>query len=148
MQELSHFDKLINGYKEEINRLEAERQQAEARQAALDGVKPLLDDYAQRHGLTRQDLFRVLEKDIEKWIKSLRGEPEGIHQHLKSYYTRVLSEGDTGPAPKQPPEPKLAAGLYTNPYTQEQVLKKTRAPRALREWVQVYGLGTVETWRK
>lgn len=145
---LTAIEHAIEERKEQIARLEAEKIKAEKREQALAGVKPLLDNYADQHDLSRGDLFRVLEKDIERWIKSLRGESEGIHQHLKSYFARVISEGDAEPVRRQPPEPKLPAGLYTNPYNQEQVLKKTRAPKALREWVQIYGLGTVEAWRK
>lgn len=145
---LTAIEHAIEQRKAEISRLQAEKIEAERREQALTGLKPMLDDYADKHDLSQGDLFRTLEKDIERWIKSLRGESEGIHQHLKSYFARVISEGDSEPVRSQPPEPKLPAGLYTNPYNQEQVLKKTRAPKVLREWVQIYGLGTVETWRK
>ena len=149
MQPINEIERKLEQYREELTRLEQKRQDAEQQQKALAGVPALLDDYCRQHGLERADVYRVLEKDIERWIKARRGEQEGIHQHLKSYFARVISEGDTVPARRQaPPEPKLPAGLYTNPYNGEQVIKKTRAPRELREWVQRYGLGAVETWRK
>ncbi len=149
MQSLNNIEEKLEQYREELARLEQERQEAERKQAALDGVPAMLDHYCDQHDLQREDIYRVLEKDIERWIKSRRGETEGIHQHLKSYFARVISEGDTVPERRQQPaEPKLPAGLYTNPYNGEQVIKKTRAPRELREWVQRYGLGAVETWRK
>ena len=146
--QLATIDEAIKQRKEEIARLEAEKQQAVKRQQALDNLRTQVTEYAVENDLTLQDVFAALEKDIEKWVKSLRNESEGIHQHLKSYYARVLSEDGPGTVKKQPPEPKLAAGLYTNPYNGEQILKKTRAPKELREWVLIYGLGTVETWRK
>lgn len=146
--QLATIEEAIKQRKEEIARLEAEKAQAVQRQQALDNLRTRVSEYAADNNLTLQDVFAALEKDVEKWIKSLRHEPEGIHQHLKSYYARVLSEDGPATVKKQPPEPKLPAGLYTNPYNGEQILKKTRAPKALREWVQIYGLGTVETWRK
>ncbi|MCH8552661.1 MAG: hypothetical protein LAT62_12035 [Natronospirillum sp.] len=146
---IDDIDRKLEAYREKLALLETRRQDAERREAALDAVPRMLDQYCQTHGLQRADLYQVLEKDIEKWIKSRRGEEEGIHQHLKSYFARVLSEGDTVVSRQAPPaEPKLPAGLYTNPYSGEQVIKKTRAPKELRQWVQRYGLGAVETWRK
>ncbi|MEX1057513.1 MAG: hypothetical protein WED11_07265, partial [Natronospirillum sp.] len=138
--QLETIDQQISAFKEEIARLEAERAYARQTEAALNGIKPLLTDYCAQHSLQLSDLFQVMEKDIERWIKSQRAQPEGIHQHLKSYFARIISEGDNVPSARQAkPEPKIAAGLYTNPYTQEQVIKKTRAPKELREWIQVYG---------
>lgn len=149
VQAIDEIERKLETYREELARLEQQRQDAERKQAVLKNIPHWLDDYCRQQGLERADVYRALEKDIEKWIKSRRGEAEGIHQHLKSYFARVLSEGDTVPERRQqPPEPKLPAGLYTNPYNGEQVIKKTRAPRELREWVQRYGLGAVETWRK
>lgn len=146
---IDDIERKLEAYREKLAQLENRRQEAEQREAALNAVPRMLDQYCQTHGLQRVEIYQVLEKDIEKWIKSRRGEEEGIHQHLKSYFARVLSEGDTaGPRKPQPAEPKLPAGLYTNPYTGEQVIKKTRAPKELRQWVQRYGLGAVETWRK
>lgn len=143
------IDDQIAAYKEEIDRLEAERAKAQQKTAALNGIKPMLAEYCDQHDLKLNDAFRVLEKDIERWIKGQRGQREGIHQHLKSYFARIISEGDETFTPTQrPAEPQIAAGLYTNPYTKEQVIKKTRAPKELREWIQIYGLGAVETWRR
>lgn len=143
------IDDQIAAYKEEIDRLETERAKAEQKAAALSGIKPMLTDYCTRHHLELSDVFRDLEKDIERWIKGQRNQREGIHQHLKSYFARIISEGDEIPAKAdKPTEPRIGAGLYTNPYTKEQVIKKTRAPKELREWIQIYGLGAVETWRR
>ncbi|WLD57582.1 hypothetical protein NFC81_12795 [Salinispirillum sp. LH 10-3-1] len=144
----SSIDKKLELYRSELQRLQEAKHALEQKEASAQQVIADLEAACAANDMKLDDVFRRLEKKIERWIKSRSQDEEGIHQHLKSYYARVISEGARETKRARKPEPKLQTGTYVNPYTQETAEKRTRTPAALTEWVSVYGLGTVETWRR
>ncbi|MFY0665573.1 MAG: hypothetical protein JXQ97_13185 [Natronospirillum sp.] len=144
----SSIDQKLELYRSELKRLEEAKLALAKKEADTLKVITDLEAACAANDMKLDDVFRLLEKKIERWIKSRSHDEEGIHQHLKSYYARVISEGAREPKRARKPEPKLLTGVYVNPYTQESAEKRTRTPAVLTEWVSVYGLGTVETWRR
>lgn len=144
----STIDQKLELYRSELERLIEAKEALEAQEANAQKVITDLEAACAANDMKLEDVFRRLEKKIERWIKSRNQDEEGIHQHLKSYYARVISEGARSTPRVRKAEPKLPTGTYVNPYTQETAEKRTRTPAILTEWVGVYGLGTVETWRR
>lgn len=145
---ISALDQKLDMYRSELKRLEEARTAIAEKEERTQKIITDMEDACKALDIPVEEIFRRLEKRIERWIKSRSNEDEGIHQHLKSYYARVISEGHKEKANARPAEPKLPTGTYLNPYTQETLEKRTRTPAQLSEWVSIYGLGTVETWRR
>ncbi|MHA7880815.1 MAG: hypothetical protein ACX931_13555 [Saccharospirillum sp.] len=136
-------------------KLEALRQQKEAQAKRMQGfeeydeaVRKLFDEY----GISEYDIFTVRAKAIVEWVKAQgkKADKPEFYDELQAYFARVngaKSGRKKGKATtKAGSEVKLELGVYENPNTGEKVEKKRRNPKTLDQWLEEYGVETVQGW--
>lgn len=141
------IDLAIEQKQQKIDELLVQRKAAEAKESAAQRAADSAMSILKEHGLDIDDLFDLHSKRIRTWIVKQRGESGTVWSDLRSHFRLHGDKPVSTTAKAGTKEPPLAAGTYHNPYNQQSVDKRTRAPKVLRQWVEQYGLMTVETWR-
>ena len=146
----NNFEAQIDELKRQLADLELKKQAEDKRLEGLEFLDGHLQDFYDEYQLSEEDLLNYKRENIAKWIKSMESleERPAIFADLQSFFVRVASGKKRRGSAAKPTGPRLEVGLYLNPYTQEQVKKVKRNPRLLDQWIEQYGLSTVQSWKQ
>lgn len=160
---LRDVDREIAHYREQIEKLKNEREKALLRETASERAMAAALAIMKESGLGLEDLLESQRRPIRTWITKKVGQQDTIWADLTSHFmlnSKALpgavpkNRRKPNPAPAKPKvtgQPSLEPGTYFNPYTKKTI---TLCPdgdsdqfETVREWCQVFGFMTVESWR-
>lgn len=140
-----NLDKQIQGYQEKIKELEAKKLEQESKIKALTELNAYIEKYTHDHSISLDEIYESQSKSIEKWIISMSKQESdfAIYDSLQKHFQKTPAK----PKKNQVNKPRLIIGQYKNPFTQESIEKIKRNPKKLDDWIEEYGLDTVQSWK-
>lgn len=139
------LDKQIQSYQEKIRELEAKKLEQDKKIKALEELNAYIEKYTHAQLISLNELYESQSKSIEKWIVSM-GKQESscdLYHALQKHFQKT----PTKPKKKPINKPRLLIGQYKSPFTQESIEKIKRNPKKLDDWIEEYGLETVQSWK-
>lgn len=142
----TNIDALIEAEKAKLEQLMQARDEQKKKQ---ENLKKLNEEYfsnLRKYGISEYEYFNSKADSIEQWITSV---PESsLYAALQKHFAKQAAKQEQQPEKVSTlPKPKLKAGSYRNPATNEVIEKIKRSPKKLEQWVEEYGFPTVRTWK-
>lgn len=139
------LDKQIQSYQEKIRELEAKKLERNKKIKVLEELNAYIEKYSNEQSVSYDEIYESHSKSIEKWIVNMSKQEVvcDIYYALQKHFQKVPAK----PKKIQINKPRLLIGKYKNPFTQESIEKIKRNPKKLDDWIEEYGLETVQSWK-
>lgn len=144
-----HIDEEIRFHEQEIQRIKDNLEEANRREEGFERLNDAIHEVLDEYGITWNEFLARQSIVLGDFIT---GEAkQRCPDLLKRLSTHFLKEKEREARKKssklQPKSgAKLVAGAYRHPLTLETVVKKTRTPQQLNEWVAENGIEKVQGW--
>lgn len=139
------LDKQIQSYQEKIRELENKKLEQDKKIKTLEELNAYIEKYTHEYSISLDELYESQSDSIEKWIISMSKQESdfAIYDSLQKHFQKTPAK----PKKSQVNKPRLIIGQYKNPFTQESIEKIKRNPKKLDDWIEEYGLDTVQSWK-
>lgn len=145
----TNLDEQIKLYEKKIKELKLSKKEQEKKLETIEELNNYIARFCEKKDINLEDVYASQTSDIEKWIKSLakNNADSRFYLNLKKHFQSSVSTSNKVKK-KISSKPRLEIGVYEHPQTKEKVEKIKRNPKQLDDWIEEYGLDTVQTWKR
>lgn len=144
----TNLDEQIKLYEKKIKALKESQKEQEKKFETIDELNDYIARFCEKKDIGLEYVYASQASSIEKWIKSLakNNADSRFYLNLKKHFQ---SSAATSAKAKRKPslKPRLEIGVYQHPQNKEKIEKIKRNPKQLDNWIEEYGLDTVQAWK-
>lgn len=167
----SDYEAQIAAHQKKIEELKQQQSELDRKRKGIEEFNAAVEKICKTYDMEEYELVLSRGDQLAKWMKKFVkvDQPPKFFDAISKLFTvggeedkttskpkavkRKSSKAKKADAPRKTKkkgrkDPKLATGLYVNPNDGEQVRKIKRAPKALLDWCEQYGVVEVRRWHQ
>ena len=160
----SDYEAQIAAHQKKIEELKQQQSELDRKRKGIEEYNAAVEKICKTYDMEEYELVLSRGDQLAKWLKKfvkveqppkffdsiskLFGGADGEKADKKKTKDskKAATTSKRKPRKKGRKDPKLATGLYVNPHSGEEVRKIKRAPKALLNWCEEYGVTEVRRW--